>query len=157
MFTLLSLHLPDGGNLSRSHPSTAKLKSITIHRWLKQKRATIQPQFLSTWSTLHKYFYVRMWSRTHACILSAVKCVCTHLPLTFPFSPSLCLTGPRLLPSSSLSRRISLLSAATWSSLTEREGLKDSLISTQIKRHFRFHPTRRLAGARRTQSLCVFS
>lgn len=62
-----------------------------------------------------------------------------------------------LLPSSSLSRWISLLPAATWSSLTEREGIKDSLISTQIKRHFGFHPTRRLAWARRTWSLCMFS
>lgn len=62
-----------------------------------------------------------------------------------------------LLPSSSLSRWIRLLPAATWSSLTEREGIKDSLISTQIKRHFGFHPTRRLACARGTWSLCVFS
>ncbi len=74
-------------------------------------------------------------------------CVCAHVHAPdLPFLPSLCLTGLSLLPSSSLSRRISLLPAATWSSLTEREGIKDSLISTQIKRHFGFHPTRRLAG-----------
>lgn len=73
--------------------------------------------------------------------------VCVHISAPdLPFLSSLCLTGPRLLPSSSLSRRIRLLPVATWSSLAEREGLKDSLISTQIKRHFGFHPTRRLAG-----------
>lgn len=46
MFTPLSLHLPDGGNLSRSHQSTAKLKwkSFTIHSWLKQKQINYTQQ-----------------------------------------------------------------------------------------------------------------
>lgn len=147
------------------HQSTAKFKSFTIYLWLKEKNKAVTCNNSATtfihlinclWVCfpagthwLHaRYLHVWRWSRTHACIPTPSRvCVCVHVHAPdLPFLPSLCLTGLSLLPSSSLSRRISLLPAATWSSLTEREGIKDSLISTQIKRHFGFHPTRLLAG-----------
>lgn len=114
-------------------------------------------------STLFSYMEVEhrasMYPSVCACVCVCVcACVFVHQAASdLPFSLlTLFNRSPSLLPSSSLSRRISLLLAATWCSLTGREGIKDSLISTQIKRHFGFLPTRRLAGARDPEASVCF-